>query len=753
MTIVDVPINKDLIDIGITKFTKESDTIQLTFDNEKIIIFDIHPKGYLKTIENLKAAAKSEKIDRTKISKLAFSLCDQREAYFELLQNGNREAIDKEDTDLYTATKDKEEKQGQSGDATTYRTHQPVDLSDLREVSSLISDNDYAEFVIKTAKKTVRQEDALVRQIFYTALSKDTADPINLAVLAPTSEGKTYPVIEVMKFFPTEDIWYIGSMSPKTLIRQNGTIVDKNNQSIDKIVKKLQKDISILGNSITDRIQKAELREQLSNILESSKTLIDLHGKAIVFLEPPDPELWQILKPILSHDKKEIEFPFVNQNSAVGIYTKKVVVRGWPACIFCSAKDESKWPQWPEIVSRFLITSPNMVAQKYLEGNQLIAQRKGPPVLMQQSLIVSDLDIEHAKKCVLFLIHHLRRFTNNKINPSPVWIPFGSILAQILPSERGTDNRITRRIFSFLNIVTLSRWHLRSRLEYGNESLVIADLAEDLHEVLHMTQNVSGIPTYKLKFFKEILIPLFKSKLAPDTSDEKQEKIIAITSRQLCDYYKAKTGKSITTNNVNETFLREFTSSGLIDEEESIIDKRQKLYFPIVDFQDYKTQRGEDENDGNDDGNDRSKITKLSISDRMDNILQHPRLWMPKNCRNIQENWLELEIFDLIKCPVKLDKFEIYDRDNERMCICKFVKSYQKSAKLAGYFSKPIFCNYDSEIFGKIKYLDRMNTKYCDKLSTIDKMDNIFISQSRAAAINNIRYSQIVLANKISRLN
>jgi len=26
------------------------------------------------------------------------------------------------------------------------------------------------------------------------------------------------------------------------------------------------------------------------------------------------------------------------------------------------------------------------------------------------------------------------------------------------------------------------------------ESLVIADIAEDLHEVLHMTQNVSGIP-------------------------------------------------------------------------------------------------------------------------------------------------------------------------------------------------------------------------------------------------------------------
>ena len=50
------------------------------------------------------------------------------------------------------------------------------------------------------------------------------------------------------------------------------------------------------------------------------------------------------------------------------------------------------------------------------------------------------------------------------------------------------------------------------------------------------------------------------------------------------------------------------------------------------------------------------KINKLSISDRMDNILQHPRVILPKECRNIPNNWLELEIFDLLKYPVELDK-------------------------------------------------------------------------------------------------
>jgi hypothetical protein len=62
------------------------------------------------------------------------------------------------------------------------------DIRSLRsELDSKIPGRDYAEFVISTAKRTVKQEDPLVRQIFYTAIGKDSADQINLAVLAPAS--------------------------------------------------------------------------------------------------------------------------------------------------------------------------------------------------------------------------------------------------------------------------------------------------------------------------------------------------------------------------------------------------------------------------------------------------------------------------------------------------------------------------------------------------------------------------------------
>ena len=40
------------------------------------------------------------------------------------------------------------------------------------ELDSKIPDRDYAEFVIRTIKRTVKQEDPLVRQIVYTAFMR-----------------------------------------------------------------------------------------------------------------------------------------------------------------------------------------------------------------------------------------------------------------------------------------------------------------------------------------------------------------------------------------------------------------------------------------------------------------------------------------------------------------------------------------------------------------------------------------------------
>ena len=100
-------------------------------------------------------------------------------------------------------------------------------IDDGQDLKSAILNYGFADYVINTAKKTVKREDSLLRQVFYTALSAYSNKPISIGIKAPTSEGKTYVVKEVvMKFFPKKDVWVIGSMSPKVIIRQKGKLVD-----------------------------------------------------------------------------------------------------------------------------------------------------------------------------------------------------------------------------------------------------------------------------------------------------------------------------------------------------------------------------------------------------------------------------------------------------------------------------------------------------------------------------------------------
>jgi hypothetical protein len=354
-----------------------------------------------------------------------------------------------------------------------------------------------------------------------------------------------------------------------------------------------------------------------------------LRGKILVFLEPPQHELWNLLKPILSHDSEEIEFPYVDKTDR-GMEPKRVIVKGWPACIFCSARDESNWPVWPEIQSRFLITSPNMNSTKYYESNILISQRKGLPSLVQQRIVISDEEIQLAKSCILLLKEEIKKFmtssstitlsmkkSGNNNNNNPVWIPYGQILAEILPSEKGTDTRTTKRIFSLLQIIPLAKAHLRHKLIFGPETLVIASL-DDLGEVLHITQNISGMPAYKLKFFKEIFLPLYRSKLEQDKEEGHEEKRIAVTTKELCDYLKENEGKVVTTNNLKKTYLNELLNNGYIDEEDSVIDKRQKIYYQLIEFPPHNKEiQGGEEN--------QYKIKNYTTLDGVDNFSQNTK--------------------------------------------------------------------------------------------------------------------------------
>ncbi len=165
------------------------------------------------------------------------------------------------------------------------------------------------------------------------------------------------------------------------------------------------------------------------------------------------------------------------------------------------------------------------------------------PKSIQQKIIISDKDKEIAKTCVLYLKEKIRNSaillsssssTKEQYNYDSVsvWIPYAEILASALPSDKGTDVRIAKRIFSFLELLPLIKSESRFKIVYGSELLVVAAI-EDLAEVLYITQDLKGIPPYKMQFFKNVFIPLFKSKDKPNEKEDKREDRIAVSSKEL----------------------------------------------------------------------------------------------------------------------------------------------------------------------------------------------------------------------------
>ena len=326
---------------------------------------------------------RKEKIDVVTANKISIILQDTPE-YLEALQNSNEETTT--DAEANHGCNSHEHNSGEDQESTS-TIHESM-VNSAMELDPYIHNRDYLEYVIQTAKKTVRQEDSLVRILVSVGLTVYSNNPLSIGIRAPTSEGKTYAVMQSShkKFFPKQDVIVLGSLSPKALIRQHGILVDKDNRPLKGRIKLLNKRI-IESQNNQDTKRALELQEELVKLNQEARWLIDLSGKILLFLEPPDQEVWNILKPILSHDAWDIEHPYVDAD----LKTKNIVTRGWPTCIFCSAKDESRWDVWPEIQSRFLITSPNMSHEKYLESNILTFQRSGLPNFIQQKSLSQSL--------------------------------------------------------------------------------------------------------------------------------------------------------------------------------------------------------------------------------------------------------------------------------------------------------------------------------------------------------------------------
>jgi len=200
----------------------------------------------------------------------------------------------------------------------------PLSIEELQRILDTTIKSD-------TANKTIT---FLAMLLTYT-----DCEQLNIGFLAESSTGKSYIPLEVSWYFPSEDVIKLGYASPTAFFHDWG------------------------------RIQTFESFEGQ----KEAKIFVDLANKILIFLDMPHPGLLERLRPLLSHDEREIEVRITDRTQKFGLKTKTVVVRGFPTVIFCSANEGLNEQEQ----TRMLLLSPEKTQEKLWEALLLKLEKEG----------------------------------------------------------------------------------------------------------------------------------------------------------------------------------------------------------------------------------------------------------------------------------------------------------------------------------------------------------------------------------------
>jgi hypothetical protein len=326
-----------------------------------------------------------------------------------------------------------------------------------------------------------------------------------------------------------------------------------------------------------------QLKQILADMVETARTEVDLTHKILLFLDNPRPETYETLKPIMSHDKKEIIYRTTKSDGSLNV--KETIIKGWPAVIVCSAKNEAKNEVWSEIASREIILSPNTDVSKYHEANKLTSVKIGMP-----SMFTIDNDEERIIKFyVERLCHSLKKLSVNGNNA--VFNPFAEKMADLFPHNEGITMRHFKRLHSFVNIETLISAHSNMKIEYRHHSkkekqIFVVTSLKSIANAIKILGTISTVAPEKIKFYNKIFVPLIKEKYSIQAKIEEQQKDFklvedtqTLTANEIAEKVIKVFHKPMTPKQVQENYLKPLIDEGILEWKPNPDNKRQYLYF------------------------------------------------------------------------------------------------------------------------------------------------------------------------------
>ncbi len=442
---------------------------------------------------------------------------------------------------------------------------------------------DLFDRLVEIRRSTVKEDDHMVKMASLHMVTAYITEPANLGVESPSSEGKTYPVVEVARLFPQGDIWYLAGLSPTAIAHEHGALVDAETR--EPLEPKIL-DVQARLRETKDRDERRRLRQELVQLASKAAYLVDLENKILIFLDRPHPETLKKLYPILSHDVYEADYKFTDRKARGPLKTVHVILRGWPVAIFIRTRGESSEDDWTQTVSRFTTVSPSMGERKYRSAIKFKAMLRGMPIQVLSSILELDKEdwAREALEAVKDRLIEVKRKVRAHGNPkgSMFWIPYHKQIGELFPADVGRRMRDVDRFLALLQAHAALNVFSRPRLVFADGTEYIVVTREDFEEVypLFFSEEdvmtiLTGLSRNVVEFFKKVVIPVWNSR-GPFTVGE----LVDATPKQL--------GKTLADVTVRTHYLKPLKNAGFITSEPDPEDKRREIYRVLTDFKTIK---------------------------------------------------------------------------------------------------------------------------------------------------------------------
>lgn len=403
--------------------------------------------------------------------------------------------------------------------------------------------------------RRVKRDNTTKASVLFSATSAYLRDPLNLFEKGSSGAGKTYNAIETLEYFPEEDIWYLSGMSPKALVHQRSQLLDKDGNEInlsDRPQKPKKRDYKT-ENEYDNALKEYEQKNKIWNKrLRDSYHYINIENKIFVFLETPDPETMRMLFPILSHDKRRIEYRFVNKTQA-GLITEKVVIEGFPCAIFLTT--DRKYVE--ELATRAFTVSPEESSEKIEDANKLTNLKAAVPW---------ECKLETPRfLAIRKLIRKIKETLKNE--QVDVIIPFLG-LHELFPKDIARDMRDFSHFAQFVKAFTILHVHQRPVLIMESKKYVVANSYDVLccyrifKELIESTRT--GTEKRILDFYHAYVKERESCYVAELTSDFNAEHNVSVS-----DYTIRK-------------WIDRLNKIGYVEKREDDLDKRKIVIYPLV---------------------------------------------------------------------------------------------------------------------------------------------------------------------------